>query len=120
MLGLLLSLLATTPALADKARDRLKAQIAELEAKLTVLESGPAARLADRELARARVWLEQADEARTRRILGLGRLLRDNAAIDLRIAEARVMAEGLSQRRKELIGQVEALERAALLEERRR
>ncbi|MEM9302212.1 MAG: hypothetical protein AAGE01_08890 [Pseudomonadota bacterium] len=99
-----------TDAFAQDERDRLKAEIETLGDRLELAAGGPAQRLATEELERARVWLEQADEARTRRILGLARMQYNNAAMDLKVAEAIVEAFELAQQRKQLLGQVEALE----------
>ena len=105
----LLACLAGTASAQDE-RDRLKAEIATLEDRLELVSAGPAQRLAEEELERAGIWLEQADEARTRRILGLARMLYNNAVMDLNVAEAIVESFELLQQRKQLIGQVEALE----------
>ena len=53
----------------------------------------------------------QAEEATTRRNLGHARLLYNNAAMDVKVAEAMVEHFSLIQERKQLVGQVEALKK---------
>ncbi len=89
----------------------MRAELTALAERLAYAADGPAERLADQELARARAWIEQAEEATTRRNLGHARLLYNNAAMDVKVAEAMVEHFSLIQERKQLVGQVEALKK---------